>query len=346
MFETPTLKLMWLTVNRRCNFRCDWCYAAESEYCVEDEMSLPFALKLLEIVKQLGVGRLFLIGGEPTLWSHLLDFNDAMRSVGVKSTLVTNAYRFSSDRFWGEYLEHPNTHIGPSFKAFNQESLTKNAKANGFTDVTKGLRRIFKHQPNSIASFVYSRPYVSHFLDMVRYAVDCGAFGVSVNFCSPAIHKDRVDDRFMVNTNVLVREIISSYEEAHAATSGRLVFVMKHPLCIWPQEFIQTLKDRGQISTTCHLQHQSGGIIDTDGSLLLCNSMFDFPVGRYGQDFESAESLSAFFGSERVKNCFAQVKAYPSKKCINCPVFEDCAGGCPLLWTTYSPDSIIKGWSG
>lgn len=345
MHKIPTLKLMWLTVNRGCNFRCDWCYAAGSEYQPEDEMSLSFTLDLLEIAKQLGVGRLFLIGGEPTLWSHLLDFNDAMQSAGVKSTLVTNAYRFSNDRFWGKYLEHPNTHIGASFKAFNQESLIKNTKATAFADVTKGLRRVFKYQPNSIASFVYSRPYVSHFLDMVIYAVDCGAFGVSVNFCSPAIHKGRVDNRFMVDTDVLVREIIFAYEEAHAVTGGRLVFVMKHPLCIWPREFIRTLKDRGQISTTCHLQHQSGGIIDTDGALLICNSMFDFPVGRYGQDFKSAESLATFFRSERVKNYFAQVKAYPSKRCINCPVFEDCAGGCPLLWTVYSPDSVIRGWS-
>jgi len=345
MHEIPKLKLMWLTVNRGCNFRCDWCYAAGSEYRTEDEMSLPFALDLLEIAGQLEVGRLFLIGGEPTLWSHLFDFNDAMKSARIRSTLVTNAYRFSSDRFWEKYLEHPNTHIGASFKAFSPESLVENTKANAFADVTKGLRRVFGHQPNSIASFVYSRPYVSHFLDMVKYAVDCGAFGVSVNFCSPAIHKDRVDDRFLIDIDVLVKEITSVYEEAHTITGGRLVFVMKHPLCIWPQKFIQALKDRGQISTTCHLQHQSGGIIDTDGSLLICNSMFGFPVGRYGQDFKSAESLATFFGSEQMRNYFAQVRAYPSKKCINCEVFEDCSGGCPLLWTVYSPDSVITGWS-
>ncbi len=344
MYEIPKLKLMWLTVNRGCNFRCDWCYAAESGYRTEDEMSLSFALNLLEIAKQLEIKRLFLIGGEPTLWSHLFDFNDAMKSSGINSTLVTNTIRFSSDQFWEKYLEHPNVNIGASFKAFNSESLIRNTKSTAFTEVTKSLRRVFKHQPNSIASFVYSQPYVSHFLDMVKYAVGCGAFGVSVNFCSPAIHKDRVDDKFLVNIDVLVKEIISVYEEAHAVTGGHLVFVMKHPLCIWPKEFIQTLKDRGQISTTCHLQHQSGGIIDTDGSLLICNSMFDFPVGKYGQDFKSAESLANFFGSEQMRNYFAQVKTYPSKKCIDCEVFEDCSGGCPLLWTAYSPDNVIKGW--
>jgi radical SAM protein with 4Fe4S-binding SPASM domain len=345
MYQIPTLKLMWLTVNRGCNFRCAWCYAAGSEYRIKDEVPLSFALHILEIARQLGVGKLFLIGGEPTLWPCLFDFNDAMKFVGMKSTLVTNAFKFSNDRFWEKYLEHPNTHIGASFKAFNPESLVENTKVTAFADVTKGLRRVFEYQPNSIASFVYSRPYVSHFLDMVKYAVDCGAFGVSVNFCSPAIHKDHIDDRFLINIDVLVNEITSVYEEAHAITGGHLVFVMKHPLCIWPQDFIQVLKDRGQISTTCHLQHQSGGIIDTDGSLLICNSMFGFPIGRYGQDFKSAESLATFFGSEQIREYFAQIKTYPSKKCIDCEVFEDCSGGCSLLWTVYSPDSVITGWS-
>jgi len=168
MYKIPKLKLMWLTVNRGCNFRCEWCYAAGSEYRMEDEMPLSLALNLLETAKQLEVRRLFLIGGEPTLWSHLFDFNDAMKSSGISSTLVTNAYRFSNDEFWQKYLEHPNTDIGASFKAFDPNSLVGNTKSTGFTDVTKSLKRVFKHQPNGIASFVYSRPYVSHFLDMVK----------------------------------------------------------------------------------------------------------------------------------------------------------------------------------
>lgn len=335
---------MWLTVNRGCNFRCDWCYAAGAQYQNTEDMTFPLALNILDMAKQLAVGRLFIIGGEPTLWPHLLALNDRMASVGIKSTLVTNAHRFSSDSFWEQYLMHPNTHIGTSFKAFSQKSLADNAKTTAFADVTKGLKRVFSHQPRSIASFVYSRPYVTHFLDMVRYAVDCGAFGVSVNFCSPAIYQDRVDNQFMVDVDVLVREITASYEEANRITKGHLVFVIKHPLCVWPPSFISTLMDRRQISTTCHLQHQSGGILDTDGSLLICNSMFGFPVGKYGKDFHSGETLAAHFASNGVRHFFDQVKAYPSEKCIDCAVYKDCAGGCPLLWTVYRPDDIITGW--
>lgn len=307
-------------------------------------MPLSAALEYLRIASEAGVKKVFLIGGEPTLWTPLFDFNDALRSAGVRSVLVTNAQRFSDDRFWKKYLEHPNTHIGASFKAFDPESLRANAGVATFAGATKGLQRVFQYQPNSVASFVYSRPYVSHFLDMVKYAVDCGAFGVSVNFCSPAVHKNFVDSRFMVDVDEMVREITASYEEANTIAHGRLVFIMKYPLCIWPRTFVETLKSRGQIQTTCHLQHQTGAIFDTDGSLFLCNSLFDFPVGKYGADFDSAESLVTFFSSKKVTNCFDLVRTYPSDKCVNCEVFGDCGGGCPLLWAAHSPESVVKGW--
>ena len=344
MPNVRALKLVWLTVNRGCNFRCLWCYASASEYNTADEMPLSAALNYLRIVSDAGIKKVFLIGGEPTLWSSLFEFNDALRATEVSSVIVTNAQRFSDDRFWNNYLEHPNTHIGASFKAFSPESLLANAKATTFPSVTKGLERVFAHQPNSIASFVYSRPYVSHFLDMVKYAVRCGAHGVAVNFCSPAVHRDFVDATYVVDIDEMVREITACYEEAHAITHGRLVFVMKHPLCIWPKTLIETLKCRGQIQTTCHLQHQTGGIIETDGSLCLCNSLFDFPVGKYGRDFDSAESLLSLFSSQHVTECFSQLRTYPSLKCSDCEVFSDCAGGCPLLWTAHSPQEVIRGW--
>ena len=199
MYNVPTLRLVWLTLNRDCNFRCSWCYAASSEYNARDQMSLKFALELLGMMRELEVKKVFLIGGEPTLWSPLLDFNDSATIVGIKTVLVTNGYRFSDDSFWEKYQKHPNTHIGVSFKAFDMKSLSDNVHVGKYGNVTKGLKRVFEYQPDSIASFVYSRPYISHFLDMVKYAIDCGAFGVSVNFCSPTVYRDHVDSQFMVD---------------------------------------------------------------------------------------------------------------------------------------------------
>ena len=90
-------------------------------------MSPDLALRLLPIIEQLGIKSIIVIGGEPTIWKHLLEFNRQCRQAGIQTTLVTNAYRFSNDEFWAEYMENPNDKVSPSIKAFDEES----AKASG-----------------------------------------------------------------------------------------------------------------------------------------------------------------------------------------------------------------------
>ena len=56
MKKQSNLKLMWFTVNRNCNFRCSWCYAASCEYYVDDEMtSKRLSLLVDELIMHYGV---------------------------------------------------------------------------------------------------------------------------------------------------------------------------------------------------------------------------------------------------------------------------------------------------
>lgn len=61
----------WLTVNRRCNLRCGWCYARDTDYKSKD-MSLDLAEKLINFFKELAVTQTVVLGGEPTVYPHLL----------------------------------------------------------------------------------------------------------------------------------------------------------------------------------------------------------------------------------------------------------------------------------
>ncbi len=98
----------WFTVNRSCNFRCKWCYANSSVFDSKQTLTIELALRLLGIVKEMGIKHITLIGGEPTLWKYLMDFNAKCREMEIRSSLVTNAYRFSNDDFWSKYTKTPN----------------------------------------------------------------------------------------------------------------------------------------------------------------------------------------------------------------------------------------------
>lgn len=134
-------KSAWITVNRACNFRCQWCYAQGTDYDVEKSMTLELAEQLLNLIISLGIRSVTIIGGEPTLWNPLLDFNKLCNSKKVRTTLVTNAMRFGDDTFWEKYQLAQNSRVGISVKAFDDESLKRVASVNSFKLSKKGLER-------------------------------------------------------------------------------------------------------------------------------------------------------------------------------------------------------------
>ena len=78
----------WLNVNQQCNMRCKWCYAEHTHYPSEREMSYTLAKEIVNICLELGVSEFVLIGGEPTLWSHLFDIIQYIKERGPKFQLL------------------------------------------------------------------------------------------------------------------------------------------------------------------------------------------------------------------------------------------------------------------
>ena len=44
----------WLTVNRFCNMRCAWCYAAGAAFKPEDSMPLDMSKRLVDLMHEVG----------------------------------------------------------------------------------------------------------------------------------------------------------------------------------------------------------------------------------------------------------------------------------------------------
>ena len=117
--------IAWITVNRRCNMRCGWCYAARSDY--KGEMTLDFAKKIALFIHSCGIKKVIIIGGEPTMWEILTDLNRFCRELGLETVLATNAMRFSDKVFWEKYKDDPNDSIGISLKGHNISSYKETA---------------------------------------------------------------------------------------------------------------------------------------------------------------------------------------------------------------------------
>jgi len=334
-------KVAWLTVNRTCNLRCQWCYGTSSGFSSESDMNFELAEKIVLLLKDTGVKSIVVIGGEPTLWKDLFKFNDLCNGLSIKTNLVTNAYRFCSEQFWLEYLKHPNTRIEPSLKAFDEQSSWLITKNKDFEGIRDGIQRVtgkFKIQ----VSLVYSTLVENRLLEMVSTAVGLGAFSVRVGVCTPMSVNGKFVAPFTVSYDKMVSEISSNYQRLVDITGGKISFTLNTPLCIWPKDFIQDVIAQNRIGNGCQFQHRSGVVFDTDGKVLLCNSMFECPVGQYGVDFSDSQSFLALLNGEKVDGIYRHINSYPSKKCIGCDLYARCHGGCPIMWTVYNADRIVR----
>ena len=142
----------WLTVNRKCNFRCQWCYAEGTKYGPEDDMSIEKALELVRMLTELGVKDVVIIGGEPTLWPHLSKLNSYCRENGIETSIVTNAARFGDDKYWNNYLKNPCDYAGISIKGGTPEQLLSVAKVKNFELVEKGISRAVEYYNTGVSS--------------------------------------------------------------------------------------------------------------------------------------------------------------------------------------------------
>ncbi len=102
------------------------------------------------------------------------------------------------------------------------------------------------------------------------------------------------------------------------------------------------IKEAFEFRAIISLQERKGLIFNTDGSAVMCNALFDHPIGKYGDDFADPQSLLTFLDSEKIGNLYNRMTCYPSVECIRCDWYNYCGGGCPLRWTVYKPDQLVK----
>jgi radical SAM protein with 4Fe4S-binding SPASM domain len=282
-----------------------------------------------------------LIGGEPTLWKDLFRFNDFCNSLPIKTNLVTNAYRFHSEHFWRQYQQHPNSRIEPSLKAFDEQSSLLVTKIGDFKKVRVGMRNATKESKTMI-NVVYSTLMEGSLLEMVSTAVDLGASSVRVGICKPMSIDGKFVAPFTVPYERMASEIAGNYAKMVEITGGKLSLVLSTPFCVWPRDFIQKGIAQKTIGVGgCQFQSRSGVVFDTDGTVVLCNSMFDCPVGKYGVDFNDSASFLAMINGEMVDTIYKHIGSYPAEECAICDFFQECRGGCPIMWTVYNPKQIV-----
>ena len=328
------ITMMWLTLNRACNFRCPWCYAQNTEYEKSKTMSLDLAKKLIEFAKTMGVKTIVLIGGEPLYHPHLMEILEFIKEQKMPVTIATNGYRLHDKNFAKELENVHYGALGFSIKAANREQHKKLTGTDTFEEILEAMANIREAKLKVGYSTVINRGTIDN-LEEFAYMIKKHAPGKRLfySLCGPAVSTPKtINTDYIVPTEELTKKVTAKWEHLSEILEGRVVLEQSLPQCVWSDDFIDMLKEKKQVSFGCHIMSRTGLIFDTEGKVLVCNSLTDYPIAEFGKTFDDKESFEQFWESEELRKLYKKFYEYPMSKCADCDVYSECGGGCPLKY--------------
>jgi radical SAM protein with 4Fe4S-binding SPASM domain len=87
---------MEIEFSRICNFRCSYCYVEEKIEC-KDELAREEIKDVILQAKALGARKIIILGGEPSIYPHLIEMLRFIGKEGLKAEIFTNGSGITRD---------------------------------------------------------------------------------------------------------------------------------------------------------------------------------------------------------------------------------------------------------
>lgn len=131
-----------LYLTYKCNDNCIFCYDGVRRKTIPD-LPLEQAKRLVVKAKNEGQKIISLGGSEPTIYPHLFELIEFIKSLGLKFRMASNLRRCTDKNFAKKLVENGLTSVYTSLHGHNAELHDKIARANGsFESRTEGMKNL------------------------------------------------------------------------------------------------------------------------------------------------------------------------------------------------------------
>ena len=248
--------------------------------------------------------------------------------------------QFADDVFWTNYINNPASSVGLSIKSMSRNRFFESTGVTSYDRMLEGVRRILEYHKCGVSAVHNSLVGVDGIIEIASKCKDFGATSFQLVMCTPTYDTDgNVGTDYIIP----VDRIWSDLEEISIAIEllyGKMTFYdTQLPLCLFPKDFVQDKITDRRIQTQCHLFSRTGINFDTEGNIILCNTISERIASR-GENFSNAKNLIHYLNSKEIRYFYKQLARYPSKKCKKCIWGEECRGGCLMNWFTNNPEEI------
>ena len=327
----------WLTLNRNCNNRCSWCYAQNASL---NQMGYSDAIQCIGELSRLGIKKIVLIGGEPTIYPFIIDIIKYIQSLGIKSFIVSNGRRFSDKSFAKQCIDAGVTGIDISLKGLSSSEYIANTQVNGFQESIDGYHNLSDLGFHPTLSYVICQ-YDLNLISKLKCLMSTYHLNdITIQFLKPTISIQAPN--MSISMCEMGKMVSSVYRELENSSIHYRIEV-SFPLCLIDEDVRNLLIQKRKLLTCCHVQKGNGLVFDTQFRLLPCNHFIDMPYENQPIGLWDTCHILEFWNSKTVKKIRQATRHYPSQKCISCPLWDICGGGCFTRWFYEDPEAIIPG---
>ncbi|MDD5016369.1 MAG: radical SAM protein [Atribacterota bacterium] len=332
----------WLTINRACNLKCSWCYArAIKTGAAKHNMSMGTVRKSVEILADIKVKRVILIGGEPTIHPDFFNIVKIVKESGLTPAVITNSIKFGDYAFLDKAIKLGIGGITTSLKGFSKKEYVLSTGKDMFNVVARAIKNLASCGINHNVSLTIGHGFSGDFEKMLNLFRWAGVNYFSVDMEEPTIVDGEAKYSICSTPKSLADLFVKTYSKLE---NCGIDFVMKIyvPFCLFPNGFIDDLKRKKRIISGCHVHRGNGIIINPSGKILPCNHFCENSIGEIGKDFSTKDEYLRFRSRPDILEFYNTLSSYPHEKCKACKYWPECGAGCRINWLCFKPEQLVS----
>jgi radical SAM protein with 4Fe4S-binding SPASM domain len=334
----------WLVLTYNCDNRCNWCYANSNN--LKEKQSFPeqYEEGTLNLLESLGLKKVILIGGEPTLYPNLPNLLRKFENTGIEIGLVSNGRKLSDYKFAKELKDSGLKAMSISFSGYCSNVQDKLTGISGsFDEAMAGLENALSAGLRVSSNTVITRDNIGE-LEKIVDVLGNKVRNMTWNFCGVCLSEDS-NNKSMLHPIETAKAFQRIYDYSKKERV-KIKLVTPMPFCIFDKDYLERFKKEGIISGgPCQLTHGKNFVIDYNGDILPCTHFNGFPmmnIFENGKVISSEDFIGKYFNPKGIPSQFrTKISRFPSKKCGDDSCKEPCTGGCPLIWKIFKPEEVI-----
>lgn len=347
-------KASWLILTSRCNNRCVQCYQGEKTSLSKIDMPFEYAKKVLVLLRDIGLRKCVLIGGEPTLYRKLNEVINWGAKQGITMLTMTNGSVFSKKEKLQAALKNGLDGYTVSIEGPTAEihdSMTR--RKGSFKQSVQALKNGLDTGANVASISTISQLTKDSVIEIYDNMRAIGMLTIIFNVCTTSLCQSNTE--CLLSMGEAAEKLKSLFlhvkEDLISIPSLRVKVITPLPLCLFDSETIPLMKKTGFFKRGCGCQmfYGAGIAFNFDGEILPCCHWIDCSLGNaqkmwFNKGSVSLERFKKWWKEEEPARFRDELIKYPSSRCSNCSKWgTECVGGCPLFWLQQDAEKCIPG---